>query len=200
MTHIVFLQIDDRGALCFKSAILERKPTLNILLAGNAISESTMATVNGWLEQARVVKEIPSPPPVIAPPEPAQNNAQLEFLQREVIALRSQVTVLHNDNADVRRQLDTSSMRITELEQLLIREQYQTSQLSESLKQALLRNSFLVDERTTLTNSWDRERAELMAEMVQLAKDKEISLKERTIERDNMQNSYDKLAVSLYCL
>lgn len=159
-----------------------------------------MATVNGWLEQARVVKEIPPPPPVIAPPEPAQNNAQLEFLQREVIALRSQVTVLHNDNADVRRQLDTSSMRITELEQLLIREQYQTSQLSESLKQALLRNSFLVDERTTLTNSWDRERAELMAEMVQLAKDKEISLKERTIERDNMQNSYDKLAVSLYCL
>ena len=181
--------------MAFKNAILNRKPSLQVLLQGNPISPSTMATINEWLERARTIPEEPLPPAPTPAPEPAPNNVQLEFLQKEINALRLQVTALHNDKGDLQRQVDSSSMRITELEQLLIREQYQTSQLAEALKQANLRNSILVDERTTLTNAWDRERADLMSEMVQLAREKEISIKERTIERDNMQNAYDKLGV-----
>jgi hypothetical protein len=185
-------KIDDHGALAFKNAILNRRPSLQVLLQGNPLSPSTLATITEWMERARTVKEEPAPLPVVPAHEPLPNT-QIDFLQKEIQALRLQVTNLHGDKHDLQRQVDSSSMRITELEQLLIREQYQTSQLGAVLNQANLRNSMLVDERSTLTTAWDKERAELMAEMVQLAREKEMSIKERTLERDNMQNAYDKI-------
>jgi hypothetical protein len=41
-------QIEDRGALAFKSCVLDRKPSLQLLIHGNLLSEATVATINEW--------------------------------------------------------------------------------------------------------------------------------------------------------
>lgn len=194
-------QIEDRGALAFKAPILERRPSLIILLNGNLLTEGCLSTIAAWMQKAAEAPngDFDLPKPIDEPPK----IVQLDFLQKEIIALRKQVNTLHTTVADLQRQLDTSSLRVTELEQQLAREEYRNAQATESLKQANMRNSILTDERNQLVATWEKERDSYMNEMMQVVKEKENMLKDVTVQRDNMKNLLDKTLVrekySIYC-
>lgn len=149
-----------------------------------------MTTINEWQEQANHPAEAPSPREEEEPPK----NIQFASLTKEIQLLRSQLSSSMSAQADLQRQVDQSAIKITELEQQINRETYQTASLSNALKEAMLRNSSLLDERTAVQSAWERERAELMAEMTQVARDKENALKEMTIERDNLRDQYERIA------
>lgn len=158
-----------------------------------------MITINAWLKRAKEFGEeeieIPKPPKDDVPKQ-----IQNEFLQKEIYNLRHQLTACQSSNADLQRQLDASLLKITELEQQLTRSEYFTSQLTENLKQAQIRISVLTDERNSLLANWEKERNELVNEMIKAIKEKENEIRDLSIERDNLKDRINKLGVMFFSI
>lgn len=102
--------------------------------------------------------------------------AQYDVLQRELQDLRSKLSSHQSDTLDIKRQLDSSAVRITELEQQCVREEFTVRSLDESLKQAKESVNILLDEKRSMINAWEIERNRILDEMkcILLAKDTEI--------------------------
>jgi len=161
------------------------------------LSEETIATINAWLLKGKEYEEQPTC--VVVPKrEEVPKAVELEFLQKENYALRQQVSSLQLSLEDLQRQLTSSSYRVTELEQLLAREQFSNSQAQDALSNASLRISILNDEITSLTSNWERERANIVNDLISSVKDKEREVMEISLERDNLK---DKLAkCTVWCI
>lgn len=175
--------------MAFKYALLERKPKLNLLITGNLLSENALSTIEAWMNKQEV--EIPEIPRLPQVPRQVQD----ELLSKDIHELRRQITSLNSMVADLQRQLDASTLRNTELEQLLDREQYRSSHLQEQLQQAMLRISILNDEKAAFLASWEKERAEMVAETLRVMKEKESAVKDALLERDALQDKYVQLEV-----
>jgi chromosome segregation ATPase len=193
--HLLVIQIEDRGALAFKAAILERKPSLNLMIHGNLLSEATVATINEWLKRAidneNQVEELPP-----KKPEEPKSNIQNEMLMKEIYFLRQQLAAQQSVNNDLQRQLDNSLLKITELEQKLARENHENLTLSETLKQCQLRLSLANDEIHNLTANFEKERNSILNEMLRVIREKENEIRELQLERDNLKDKVSKLTVS----
>lgn len=158
------------------------------------MSEETIATINAWLLKGKEYEEQPTCV-VIPKREEVPKAVELEFLQKENYALRQQVSSLQLSLEDLQRQLTSSSYRVTELEQLLAREQFSNSQAQDALSNASLRISILNDEITSLTSNWERERANIVNDLISSVKDKEREVMEISLERDNLKDKLAKCTV-----
>jgi hypothetical protein len=96
----------------------------------------------------------------------------------------------------MRRQLDASAVRVTELEQLALRHEFRAEQLAESYREALLRVSVLTEEHKSLANGWEIERAEITAELKRVIKEKESEIRILASERDSYRDRLMKSNVS----
>jgi chromosome segregation ATPase len=180
--------------LAFKAAILDRKPSLRLLINGNPLTENTLATINAWLkkgqENEEMVDDVDFPKP-----EEEPRQVQFDFLQKELMMLRQQVATLQTMLNDKQRQLDTSAFRITELEQQLARESYRGNHLQDALSEANLRVSILNDQVAALTMNWDKERSQIITDYSAQLKMKDKLIRDLTIERDDYKTQRDLLAV-----
>jgi hypothetical protein len=144
-------QINDRGALAFEPIFKnkQRKP-ITILLSGNLISSGVMAKIEEWSKVPEEPKKEERPAP--AAPRAVDYSALTAEVNKEIQFLRSQCAALTQKSEDLERQLDTSAFRITELEHLLMREQFKNTQLDEALKQAKLRIAEQISEKKGITH------------------------------------------------
>lgn len=185
--------------MAFKRAIIDRKPSLRILISGNPLTESTIATVNDW--QIKCEQFEVEPVVVVEAEVPKQEEErrqpQYDFLQKELFVLRQQHSSMQTVLNDKQRQLDTSAFRITELEQHLARETYRVNTTNDALQEALLRISILNDQLSSLTTNWDKDRTALTNEYSNQLKLKEKIIRDVTLEFDDCKAQRNELAVRL---
>jgi Ran GTPase-activating protein (RanGAP) involved in mRNA processing and transport len=168
-------QVTDKGALAFREALLNRKPPIKLSINGNLIGDNAMTSVEVWSSTGRDYE----PETDLKPADTSQDStlrAQYDVLQKELQELRSKLSSHQSDTLDVKRQLDVSAVRITELEQQCVREEFTVRSLDESLKQAKESISILTEEKRSMMNAWELERSRILDETkyMMLAKDAEI--------------------------
>eukprot|EP01038_Epipyxis_sp_PR26KG_P008306 gene8306-11237_t len=167
-------KIEDKGLLSFKKSITERNPSINLVITGNLISDSSLHEFHEWQSFVSNTPVVSSEESKIVSSEIDPNTIRNEMLNKEIIALRQQCAGLQSIYADLQRQLDTSSLLVTELEQELAKEKFMNERMKENLNQSNHRCSIQNDQIQSLTSAWNNERS--------LLKD-EISLK--LGEKDN---------------
>lgn len=150
-----------------------------------------MTTINAWLKQGRENDSIPDA--VEVPKDDVPKQIQNEFLQREIYDLRKQLAALQQLFAETQRLLDSSTFRVTELEQQLARADYNNTHLTDQLKDAMLRISMLNDHIAALTSEWDKDRTELIRSWNHELRTKEEEIKNLIIERDQAKSSFTKI-------
>jgi chromosome segregation ATPase len=159
------------------------------------LSESAIATINAWLQKGKEYEEIPDV--TISPKkEGVPKTVEIEFLQKENYSLRQQLIALQTALEDYQRQMTSSAYRITELEQLVAREQFSNSQLQDTVASANLRISILNDEISSLSAKWEKERSSIVSDMIITVKEKEKDILELTLDKDNLKDKLAKCTVS----
>lgn len=109
--------------------------------------------------------------------------AQTDLYQKEILQLKFSLTRMQNENADFQRQLDSSALRITELEQHSKQMEFHNLQLTESLKHTSERCMKLSEDKKTLSLVWEAETNKIKA-----AFRKEIEEKCDMIDQLRFQN------------
>lgn len=129
------------------------------------------------------------PPPPEAPPRIDQSQLyQNDLLHKEIASLRQQCMSLQSVFADVQRQLDSSSLRVTDLEQQLSREEYRFNHLNENYKQANGRLLAQTEEQKMLCLAWEKERGTIRDELAATIQIKGEELRAMTGERDALRD------------
>jgi hypothetical protein len=105
-------------------------------------------------------------------------------LSKETILLRKQCNSVQDEMVNLSKQLELSAVRITELEQLLLKEQYKIKQNDEILKNTVTKITIQKEEKVRLINTFSNEREDIINENKKQLKicDEEIS--NICIERD----------------
>ncbi len=181
-------QIEDNGALAFKYALLDRNPNISLLIAGNLLTESTNKIIDEWSKLERPVFVEPPLPEV---PANNINQSQLyqnDLLQKEIASLRQQCMSLQTVFADVQRQLDSSSLRVTDLEQQLSRKEYNYNNLNEHLKNANSRLLAQTEEQKVLCLAWEKERGAIREELAATIHVKAEEVRAAVAERDSLKD------------
>ena len=94
--------------------------------------------------------------------------------------------------ADLQRQLDSSAIKVTELEQTCLRHEFRVSQLTEAYKDASARLASVTDEHKTQSAAWDVERKEILADTKSALKEKEGEIMVLRNERDSLKDRLKK--------
>ena len=220
-------QIDDQGALSFKSVLTERVPRLRIMLGGNTVSESMSRHMEEWsqLQTANPFGHSAADMNMSSSSirEPSSdttgtganssivqtsyhntselnnhnNSAQAAILERELSDLRRQCMSLQAAFADSQRQLDSSSVRMVELEQKVAREEYRSAHISEALKHANVRMSVQAEENESQRSSFEAERQELSTAMGGLHKEHDQQLRRLRAEGHSLSERNQRLEQDL---
>jgi hypothetical protein len=187
-------QINDRGALAFEPILRNKvKKQVSVLLGGNLITTTVMTRIEEWMKNAGEAKR---PPKEDRAPAPTSDYSGLAVeINKEVQLLRIQVAELSQKNADLERQLDTSAVRVTELEHLLMREQFKSTQLDESLRHAKMRIVELQNEKKSLAEGWDREREALGDDFRRRMDEREVEMISLRAELDMWKTRSQKQQV-----
>ena len=159
-------QISDEGAYAFEKVLLERKTPLSILLAGNLVSHKVIGLVEKWSQHYKVHL---SQQPVEEEEEPQERGiihvdeyeVKYKELLKEYNQIKHQNNTLSSQNADMRRQLDSSAITVTDLEQKVIREEFCNEQLEEKLRLSQQKLSELTHEFSAANSNWEMQRAEV---------------------------------------
>lgn len=197
-SHLVVLdlrwnQINDRGALAFE-AILKNadRKKITVLLGGNLISPSVLTRIDEWNKREGKVE----PPKAVFAPTPQPDfSALTSEVNKEIQQLRLECASLQERGDDFERQLNSSALRVTELEHQFMREQFKTNQLEEALKNARLRIAELTTEKKSFLDGWDREREALSEEFRRQLDEKEIENSTLAAELELVKSRNHKLKV-----
>ena len=143
-------QISDRGVESFKNLIVSRKGNLTVLFTGNPISVSLSSQIEDWgsFEDKSGGQEI----------EAADNlKKDMNFDDIDKNMIHEELKTLESENKSLLRQLDSSAIRVTDLEQMLHREQFKSAKYSEEANLHLQRVSELNDEIRRQSDKWEDE-------------------------------------------
>ncbi len=181
--------------MSFKRAILERIPSLTLLYTGNRLTEPTNRTLDEWMaiDKQPHYEILPVPPPTTNVQTYIFQN---DLLQREIASMRQQSISLQAVYADVQRQLDSSSLRVTDLEQQISRDEYKFNQIGDALKQANSRIVVQTEEQKALCTQWERERADMRVEFSTAMQIKSDEIRVVLQEKDGMRDRLSHLEVS----
>lgn len=197
-------QIEDSAALLFKEALQDRVPKLNLTISGNLLSSNCASVLDRWMgkelsaesaNDAGQISERDSGSGAkreFTGPSAAAEAAQSTILQKETALLRSQNTVLQGELRDLQRQLDSAAVRVTELEQLTLKEEHRGAHISEQLKTATMRVSALMEELKNLNQAWEMDRQANTAELRRVVGEREDELRSMGNDRDKAKGALQK--------
>lgn len=137
----------------------------------------------------------PNNPTVVVP---KNSSLQIDLLREEIANLRSDNNFLSNTNSDVMRQIDTSAITITQLEQEISKDRYHVDQLNEQLRQLQYRMNLQTDEQKNLLHSWEIERNKLNDIIREKERQAETEKQVIMVERDMISDNAKSLMVRHY--
>jgi predicted RNase H-like nuclease (RuvC/YqgF family) len=157
--------------------LLNSNPALTVHLAGNSVSAQGLARLDDWAHnnihqrqplppaptQPRQAPEQTEPPVKDSSEELLQAKIQNSLLKKDIEALRHTNMALQTTFQSQETQLSNCALRITELEQNLLRETAKNSQLHESLADCREKLAKMTDDQGRLVSAWEVERAEWTA-------------------------------------
>ena len=194
--------ISDKGAISFRDALLERNPPIILQISGNALSTSTILHLEQWSQRQSVFvqtsgsksmgEEKENMMPVIQLDSNNSGHGNESSISKADSLLRQQCSTVQSICQDLQRQLDSSAKQITELEQKLLKEEFRSNQLDESLKYANGRLADVLDEQKMANLSMEERYNEVNMEMKRIATDKEIECKAAFAARDQAKDRLRK--------
>jgi hypothetical protein len=140
-----------------------------------------------------------SRPPLIVWSSPAGlSDANNQRLQKDCAALRQQCKAFQDEIIGLAKQLELSAVRVTELEQTVLKEEFKFQQADEQMRHAHARILVQSDERSRLVQQFDAERessrenvrlalAKRDAEISSLCMERDRALQETRLAQDNAQ-------------
>lgn len=192
-------QITDKGMLSFREALLTRQPPLQLFYHGNLISESARVSLDIWSsgnDKSNDVDHVVDESVTVQISTDITLKAQNEILTKELQELRAKYAVNQSHVHDLTRQLESSAIRLTELEQSKIRNEFTIKGLDETIKQ--LKESMIIqqDDKRNLTNAWELERNTLLSDMKNVLVSKDSEILHLKGERDSAQDRLMKTEAS----
>ena len=202
MFNLSTRQISDRGSDSFHDAIVTSYPPLTVHLAGNNLSAQAIARLEEWTKpKSRPEPALPPPPVPVEEPsfseDLLQAKVQKSLLKKDIEHLRQQNMLLQASIQGSETQLSNCALRITELEQHLMREESKNSQLHEALSDARERLAKITDEQGRLVSAWEVERNEWLAARKEAQREREAEHRTLMAERDSNRELARKAEVEL---
>lgn len=194
--------IGDEGANAFEKVFRNRTTQFTIYLAGNPISNSVMEKIEQW--NSGTIKKVEPPPPQPPPapiiiekhiPPPVDYELRLRELKKENDQLLVQLKDSLGQCADLNRQVHISALRITELEQIQLRQTHWLTQVEENLRQAKIKIANQTSEYEMATSLWQREREEMQEKYASELSETFALLKSSTEECDSLKERLRKTKV-----
>ena len=191
-------QIGDDGAKSFHNVLQHRKTQLTILLTGNLVSHKVLDLIEKWSQTYRNHPE--EPVEEENPPVPVVDTYESRYkeLLKEHTHLKHQHATITTQNADMRRQLDTSAITVTDLEQKLLREEFHSSQFEEQLRVARQRISEMTNEYLVASHAWDTQRLELAEDHKRALADMTTEIKGHVGDKESLKERLRKTKVGLW--
>lgn len=192
-------QIGDEGAKSFENVLQQRKTQLTIILTGNLVSQKVLELMEKWSQAYRhhaeeePVEEEKLPIPVQVQVDTYE--ARYKEILKEHTHLKHQHATVMTQNADMRRQLDTSAITVTDLEQKLLREEFQSSQWEEQLRVARQRISEMTNEYLVASHAWDSQRVELAEDHKRALADMTTEIKGHIGDKESLKERLRKAKV-----
>ena len=188
-------QIGDRGATALLEAMQSRDDAIVIQLHGNPISTQLLEKFEHYkdVKEPIVVEEstILNEPHVIP-----HSDGYVESLLKENAALRAQCIASQALSNDQQRQLDTSALKIVELEQDADRTKFKVEQLNEEICHYKVRISQMTDEQDLFKQSISRERRELLDQVKNITKLRDMDKHTHEAELDSLTSRIKTLEES----
>lgn len=180
--------IEDGGATPFKDHLLDRVPNLKFQISGNHLSTQVANQVIEWcngedefVENDITVADDKSTHSNSSPhlekksnshnnginisPSEAGIEAANHLMKQENLGLRKQLQELQHELSNMHRQLESSALQVTEMEQTILKEQFRADQLDEQYRHANLRISAQTEEMKKLNQSWQEDKRETLEDM-----------------------------------
>ena len=193
MLDLRWNQISDKGSDSFHDILVNSYPPMTLQLAGNNITAQGMARIEEWGQNKHVREILPPPPtpPAAEEREPMyseellQAKVQISLLKKDIEHLRQQNMLLQSSMQGSETQLSNCALRITELEQNLMREESKNAQLHEALADTRERLAKVTDDQGRLISAWEVERSEWVAAKKEAQRERESELRTVVAERDS---------------
>ena len=114
--------IGDKGALPFEEVIGRNEPPLTVQFAGNLMSSGIMGRLQGIEERRDELKEMKAYNPLEEADVHAAR-AKSVILTKDVSDMQQHLEVAKSQREELQRQLNSSALQVTELEQQVLRDQ-----------------------------------------------------------------------------
>lgn len=181
-------QITDEGALAFKDTLATRKSPLVIHLSGNLLSQRVQSVVQEWARRlagrAAEEDEYGYEAPAISADLISELEGRNSLVERDSRQTREELAALQEACGAAQAQLDSSALRVAELELQAGRDKFTEAQLREGLRAAKTRVGELSEERRLLTDMWERERGETLERVREVVAEQEARILLLVSERD----------------
>ncbi len=195
----------------FKESLLSRRPPLRLEISGNHLSESSSIIIQNWIIGEDIDEISVDDSNIYSDPASGAENmtantrntiagssknnmnfprsqgildANITRLTKENGVLRKQTNTVQEEVINLNKQLELSAVRVTELEQNILKEQFAKSQLEDSLKTYTSRVTVQIEERSRLVDSWNVERQSMKDDCQQLLTKRDEELSSICLERD----------------
>jgi chromosome segregation ATPase len=176
-------------------------------LAGNSVSTQGLARIEEWSTKHVNKEPLPAPPAILAeqtshPPVNAQEKEELlqakvqnSLLKKDIETLRHQCMSFQAHIQGSETQLSNCALRITELEQNLLRETTKNNHLHEALADSREKLATLTDEQNRCVSTWETERNEWAHNRKELIREKDAEIRALVVERDSLRELARKAEV-----
>lgn len=222
--------IEDSGATPFKEHLLDRMPNLKFQISGNHLSTQVANQVIEWCngEDESVENDVADDKSMHSSSSSPNRGAHLEkksnsynnminispseagieaanhLIKQENLGLRKQLQELQDELGNMHRQLESSALQVTEMEQTILKEQFRADQLDEQYRHANLRISAQTEEMKKLNQSWQEDKRETLEDMKkklnlrqeeteQIAQERDDASTELRRNKDALERANNKL-------
>jgi uncharacterized phage infection (PIP) family protein YhgE len=191
-------QISDDGAQAFENVFKTRTSQLSVLLTGNLLSMVMTNKVEKWNNGIYRTQEEPAP---VQPPKPVAPPVDFDLRNKELMkeneCLKSELQKATSRTSDLQRQVDTSALRVTDLEQITLRDQLKIRQLDETVGMAKVRIAELTNELSIAQDMWSKDRVDAMDDHKQQMQELLTEMTQCSQERDSLREKYRKMKESV---
>ena len=118
----------------------------------------------------------------------SKNQEANSLLHAEAQNLRKQCATVQDELGNLNRQLETSALNVTELEQKVLQEEFNSNTLKDALKSANMRIRLLNEEEKKSLDNFQKERQKIASNFNKSLNDKETVINEITADRDRTKS------------
>ena len=186
-------KLEDSGALCFKAAILNRIPKLQLKVSGNYLTGSTALSIENWLDGQydEAGEESKSDVGgVMNFARTAESQSQHDqMMKAEAVQLRKDMINMQEQVQHLHKQLEASALQVNEVEQRALKQAFRADTAEEKLKSTDARVAQYTEEIASLTQAWEKDRQEAATELRHSLSLKDEELSKVMDERDTANSA-----------